>query len=103
MSYVNKSYEGLNEQQFDVKKDKQDNQTDAAFNMSTYGMFPNEETSVNGSTFLEKRDLNIFDYLNLVFYGGGAVLFFYYFTENFDSMGYIMFIFGILIFCEIMG
>ena len=98
------SYEGLNEQQFNEKKDKQDNQTDAAFNMSTYGMFPNEEEPMEGSNaFYENKNMNIFDYLNLIFYGGGAVIFFYYFTENFDSMGYIMFIFGILIFCEIMG
>ena len=77
---------------------------EAAFNMSTYGMFPNEEEPLGSNNpFYENKNMNIFDYLNLVFYGGGAVLFFYYFTENFDSMGYIMFIFGILIFCEIMG
>jgi hypothetical protein len=98
------SYEGLDEQEFDIKLEKQVKQTDAAFNMSTYGMFPNEEEPLGSSNaFYENKNMNIFDYLNLVFYGGGAVLFFYYFTENFDSMGYIMFIFGILIFCEIMG
>ncbi len=75
----------------------------AVYNMSTYGMFPNEETSINGSSLLEKQHMNIFDYLNMIFYGGGAVLFFFYFTESFDSFGYIMFIAGIIIFCEIMG
>lgn len=79
------------------------NSQEAALNMSTYGMFPNEEVSINNSALMEKPNMNIFDYLNLMFYGGGAVFFFFYFTESFDSMGYIMFIFGILIFCEIMG
>lgn len=83
---------------------QKDQLTDAAFNMSTYGMFPNEEEPLGSNNpFYENKNMNIFDYLNLVFYGGGAVLFFYYFTENYDSMGYIMFIFGILVFCEIMG
>ncbi len=75
----------------------------AVFNMSTYGMFPNEEEVDSSGVFRENQNMNIFDYLNLLFYGGGAVILFYYFTESFDSMGYIMFIFGIIIFCEIMG
>ena len=71
--------------------------------LSTYHMFPNDEEQIDGSVFWEKKSMNIFDFLNLIFYGGGAVLFFYYFTSSFDSMGYIMFIFGLIIFCEIMG
>ena len=52
----------------------------AVFNMSTYGMFPNDEEPINGSALLEKKHMNIFDYLNMIFYGGGAVLFFFYFA-----------------------
>ena len=71
--------------------------------LSTYHMFPQEEKQLGDTIFWEKKSMNIFDYLNLMFYGGGAVFFLYYFTSSFDSMGYIMFIFGLIIFCEIMG
>ena len=71
--------------------------------MSTYHMFPNDERQLGDTIFYEKESMHIFDYLNLLFYGGGATLFFYYFCNSFDSMGYIMFIFGLIIFCEIMG
>ncbi len=70
---------------------------------STYHMYPNDEQQMGDTVFWEKQSMNLFDYLNLIFYGGGAVIFFYYFTSSFDSMGYIMFIFGFIIFCEIMG
>ena len=51
----------------------------AVFNMSTYGMFPNEEEVDSSGVFRENQNMNIFDYLNLLFYGGGAVILFYYF------------------------
>ena len=66
-------------------------------------MFPQEEKQLGDTIFWEKKSMNIFDYLNLMFYGGGAVFFLYYFTSSFDSMGYILFIFVFIFFCEIMG
>ena len=70
---------------------------------STYLMYPRTESQLGETNFYKKSSFNIFDYLNLMFYGGGAVLVFYYLTESFDSMGYIMFCFAILVFCEIMS
>ena len=54
--------------------------------LSTYHMFPNDEEQMGDTAFWQKNSMNVFDYLNLIFYGGGAVLFFYYFTSSFDSI-----------------
>jgi hypothetical protein len=70
---------------------------------STYLMFPNDEKLVKGTPFYDKPSMNIFDYLNLIFYAGGAMFFLYYFIDTMDSFGYCIFIFSILVFCEIMG
>ena len=70
---------------------------------STYLMYPRTESQLGETNLYKKSSFNIFDYLNLMFYGGGAVLVFYYLTESFDSMGYIMFCFSILVFCGIMS
>ena len=40
--------------------------------MSTYHMFPNDERQLGDTIFYEKESMHIFDYLNLLFYGGGA-------------------------------
>ena len=70
---------------------------------STYYMFPNDEKRVGDTPFFKRSKTHFIDYLNLIFYAGGAAFFFIYFIEAFDSFGYIMFVFGVLIFCEIMA
>lgn len=69
---------------------------------STYHMFPKMEKR-QGKTPFFKVTMNFIDYFNLILYAGGAALFFYYFIDQFDAIGYIMFVFGIIIFCEIMA
>lgn len=71
--------------------------------MSTYHLYPNTEIKRGTTPFYRKPNMHFLDYLNLIFYVGGAAFFFMYFIEAFDSFGYIMFIFGLIIFCEIMG
>ena len=70
---------------------------------STYHMYPTPgEKRIGNTTFYRRTHTSFIDYLNLLFYAGGAALFFFYFIDSFDSFGYIMFVFGIIIFCEIM-
>jgi hypothetical protein len=69
--------------------------------LSTYHLYPNDEKQIKGTPFWENNSMSIIDYLNfLIFCGGGAFLFFY-FLDSFDSYGYILIVFGIIIVCEI--
>ena len=71
--------------------------------MSTYHLYPTKETQLGNTAFYTKPNMHFLDYLNLIFYVGGAAFFFMYFIDSFDSFGYIMFVFGVIFFCEIMG
>lgn len=70
---------------------------------STYHMYPTPGEQKMGKTqFYTRTHTSFLDYLNLLFYAGGACLFFIYFIDSFDSFGYIMFVVGIIIVCEIL-
>ena len=69
---------------------------------TTYSLYPNDENQLGNSPFYHRPRFHFIDYLNLLFYAGGAFMFFYFFVGNYDSMGYMLFIFGIIIFCELM-
>lgn len=70
---------------------------------TTYGLYPNSEKRIGQTAFYHMERPHFIDYFNLLFYAGGALIFFYYFVGSFDSFGYITFIFGIIIFCELMS
>ena len=72
-------------------------------NGTTYGLYPNTEKRIGETIFYRMGRPHFIDYLNLLFYAGGAFIFFYYFVGNFDSLGYMAFIFGIIIFCELIS
>ena len=69
---------------------------------STYTLYPRHEERLGTTNFYKHPNTHFIDYFNLIFYCGIAFLFFYYFVGNYDSMGYISFVFGIIIFCELM-
>ena len=69
---------------------------------STYTLYPRHETKLGDTNFYHHPNTHFIDYFNLIFYCGMAFLFFYHFVGNYDSMGYISFVFGIIIFCELM-
>tara|TARA_B100000963_G_C22546668_1_gene634750 strand:- start:638 stop:892 length:255 start_codon:yes stop_codon:yes gene_type:complete len=71
-------------------------------NGTTYGLYPHHEQRLGKTPFYHMPKTSFIDYFNLMFYCGAAFLFFYYFVGNYDSMGYIAFIFGIILFCETM-
>ena len=67
---------------------------------TTYTLYPPHEKKFGSTPFYDHPKIHFIDYFNLIFFAGGAFLFFKHFVGNYDSMGYIMFVFGILIFCE---
>ena len=70
---------------------------------STYHMYPTPgEKKIGKTIFYTRTQTSFLDYLNLLFYAGGACLFFIYFIDSFDSFGYIMFVLGIIVVCEIL-
>ena len=67
---------------------------------TTYSLYPHYENRIGNTPFYTMPKASFIDYFNLLFYSGAAFFFFYTFVGNYDSMGYIAFVFGIILFCE---
>tara|TARA_B100000795_G_C22805269_1_gene444407 strand:- start:938 stop:1168 length:231 start_codon:yes stop_codon:yes gene_type:complete len=69
---------------------------------TTYLLYPNNEEKETNTPFFKNDSPSFLDYLNLLMFCGGGAFLFFYFLDSFDSFGYILFVFGIIIVCEIM-
>ena len=68
---------------------------------TTYSLYPNDENQIGNSPFTKTKS-SFYRLPKFTFLCWCCIYIFLFFVGNYDSMGYMLFIFGIIIFCELM-